>query len=314
MAEKVTLPNFDVFLRALDPETATDTDSDSESATDIDTLLAHLDDSDLDYTNIHTPQREYDEILEDIKNSVTDYIKEDDFSDISSPPRPEDSNHINSDTDCDSKPVKQLVIEPDNSERTYIWHNSTPEDYEGKPPTSLLDVTPPMSPGKPLTDHCDTAIRKLLLCNPSVSIHFDDATDSDVQPSSDESSPSPPHPDCGPAPQLFATFSNVPTLFVPYHPVSYIVHISVYPKSASGTLYERIGGNVCARSTLCDEQVFMVYRLDEKKGLDFVVRYLTSSLLVNVVMHNEVFKYKIDFRRIPIKVFTYDGKSLEYTY
>lgn len=321
MSKNIKLPEFAVFLRALDPQSPAETDSDTGSATDLDSLLAQLEDSDCDDNVPPTPQRDYAQILEDIQDSVKEFehdiaYSEPDcgYSDISSPPRIDRATSPVSHLQDDSKQFEHVIIEPNTSERQYTWHHSSPEDYEKKPPTDLLDVTPPGSPRRTLPEHNDSSIRKLLQCNPRSSIDLLDSDSIDHTDPTVDSANADHDQDCGPPPPLFATFSNIPTFFIPYHPVSYIIHISVYPKSATGTLYERISGNVCARSTLCDEQVFMVYRLDDDKGLDYIVRYLTSSLLVTIVMHNEVFKYKVDFKRIPIKVVTCDGKSLEYTY
>lgn len=321
MAKNIKLPDFAIFLRALDPTATTDSDSDTDSATDLDSVLAQLEDSDLDKSVPATPHRDYAEILEDIQESVKEFEQDNPtstfgcaLSDISSPSNtvytPDSSCH----TDSDLQAIDQVVIEPKPTGKQYIWHHSTPEDYESKAPTSLLDVTPPGSPIQINPDHNDAEIRKLLRCNPRSSVDLINHDGDDTPPPSLDGPFPTRNQECGPPPPLYATFSNVPTFFIPYHPVSYIIHISVYPKSATGTLYEKVAGNVCARCTLCDDQVFTVYKLDDRKGLDYIVRYLTSSLMVTIVMHNEVFKYKVDFKRIPIKVLTYDGKSLDYSY
>lgn len=314
MSKNIKLPDFATFLRALDPYHDSDyEDSDDSSTQNFESLLDQLTDAEYDHTYASTPQRDYDSILEDIRDTVKQFESDppspDTQSSLVNTPSTSPDIDVTGDSDTD-----RAVSSSDDDDKKYIWHHYTCEDFERKPPTDLLDVTPPASPESTTFDHCDSAIRHLLTSNPNSSIHFIKRENTGTQDSPSDTNPCPADQHSEPPPPLFATFSNVPTLFMPFHPVSYIVHISIYPKSATGTLYERISGSVCARSTLCDEQVFAVYRLDERQGIDYVVRYLTSSLLVTVVMHNEVFQYKIDFRRIPIKVCTHDGQSLEYTY
>jgi len=115
-------------------------------------------------------------------------------------------------------------------------------------------------------------------------------------------------------PEHFKIHTNQLDCTSPHVAVNYVIHIDVFPHTAVGTLFERNSGFSLSTVNITDQQIMTSFRMDHEKGLKIVVKYIASMLAVQLVVHNNIFGYQVDFRGIPVLARTYQGKQYRFEY
>lgn len=254
--------------------------------------------SETDEHNFQKYREEYDNILEDIKKTVASF-REGPSSQHSmlsvtppiSPPTPfaDSSNTVADSSDSvadslDREQEQQEILTAVQSIQPVSFKKPTPKP-RGEPPSYLEAVARKLaSISQPLKVECDLQVEQ------DISLHLAQAEENKK------------------------LFTNIPDIGKPHIALNYVCKIEVYPRHATGTLYERINGNVTSTFSLNDEQIFAILAANEEKGLSLIVRYISSTLMVMLIMHNQIFDYAIDFTLVPITVSMYNGKTYDYTW